>query len=224
MAKKKTTKKTPPATKTKKPPKSLPVHCAFTSMESVDALVPHPHNPNTHSDAQITVLAKIIKHQGWRNPIKISARSGFITAGHARLAAAKLLGEEVVPVDRQKYKNEADEWADLIADNKVAELATIDGSKLGDLIVELDQLNFDLDLTGLAPEDIQGYILGPGGDPDAVPDVDVAGEVEGLLDYIVVRFDTDAEAEEGRRGPDGTRFEGRTITWPEAKKLWRNMT
>ncbi len=32
-----------------------------------------------------------------------------------------------VPVDRQDYATEAEEWADLIADNRIAELAQIDG-------------------------------------------------------------------------------------------------
>lgn len=75
--------------------------------------------------------------------------------------AAKLLDEEMVPVDEQQYKTDADEWADLIADNTIAEMADIDGSIMGDLIVELDQLNFDLDMIGLSPDEIQGYVLGP---------------------------------------------------------------
>ncbi|WP_282442293.1 hypothetical protein [Pelotomaculum terephthalicicum] len=32
----------------------------------------------THPDKQIQLLAKIIKNQGWRAPITVSNRSGFI--------------------------------------------------------------------------------------------------------------------------------------------------
>ena len=54
-------------------------------------LVPHPRNPNKHGDNQIALLAKIIGNQGWRNPIVVSERSGFIVAGHGRLGAARVL-------------------------------------------------------------------------------------------------------------------------------------
>jgi hypothetical protein len=97
----------------------IPVHCAHDELADVDALVPYPRNPNRHSDEQRRLLAKIIKHQGWRAPITVSTRSGFIVRGHGRLAAAKLLGVDLAPVDRQDHATEAEEWADLIADNRL---------------------------------------------------------------------------------------------------------
>ena len=75
------------------------VHCAFEKAVDVVDLVEHPRNPNKHSDKQIALLAKIIRNQGWRNPIVVSADSGFIVAGHGRLMAAKVLNVEQVPVD-----------------------------------------------------------------------------------------------------------------------------
>ena len=39
--------------------------------------------PNQHSADQIILLAKIIGGQGWRAPIVVSKRSGYIVAGHA---------------------------------------------------------------------------------------------------------------------------------------------
>ena len=49
----------------------IPVHCAHDEIVDVEALVPNPRNPNRHSDEQIRLLAKIIKHQGWRAPITV---------------------------------------------------------------------------------------------------------------------------------------------------------
>ena len=63
-----------------------------------------------------------MKHQGWRHPITVSKQSGYIVAGHGRLAAAQSLGWAKAPVDMQDFENEADEFAHLIADNKIAEL------------------------------------------------------------------------------------------------------
>jgi ParB-like chromosome segregation protein Spo0J len=100
----------------------ISVYCAYDDIIDIVSLVPNPRNPNQHSGKQIELLAKIIKNQGWRAPITVSTCSGFIVRGHGRLLAAKYLGVSQVPVDRQDYQNEAAEWADLIADNRIAEL------------------------------------------------------------------------------------------------------
>ena len=102
------------------------INCAHDELRDVVNMTAHPRNPNTHNEGQIRLLSKIIKHQGWRNPIVVSKRSGFIVAGHGRLMAAEQLGLEKVPVDVQEFKTEADELAHLVADNRIAELAEID--------------------------------------------------------------------------------------------------
>ena len=134
------------------------VHCAHGRLADVTTLVANPRNPNRHPDQQIALLAKIIRHQGWRNPIVISKRSGFIVAGHGRLQAAKLLNVELVPVDEQDFATEADEWAHLLADNRIAELAETDGAILKDVLVELDTGAFDMDLTGFDAAELERVI------------------------------------------------------------------
>jgi len=126
----------------------IPVWCSHSKLEDIANLVPNPRNPNKHPDNQIALLAKIIRHQGWRNPIVVSDRSGFIVKGHARFQAARVLQVEQVPVDVQHYENEAMEYADLIADNRIAELAEPDMTEIKDLLQELDTGAFDMDITG----------------------------------------------------------------------------
>ena len=104
------------------PDENVQIYCAYDELVDVVALVPHPRNPNQHPAKQIELLSKIIKHQGWRAPITVSKRSGFMIRGHGRLMAAKHLGLTHVPVDMQDYQTEAEEWADLIADNVVTKL------------------------------------------------------------------------------------------------------
>jgi len=111
-------------------------------------MVEHPKNPNQHSPAQIMLLAKIIGGQGWRAPIVVSKRSGYIVAGHARLRAAKLLELEKVPISLQEFKTEADELAHLISDNRIAELAEMNTRALKDLLIELDTGEIDMEFTG----------------------------------------------------------------------------
>ena len=133
-----------------KPPtaSTIPVHCSYARLADVTSLIPNPRNPNKHSDKQVALLAKVIRHQGWRAPITISKRSGFIVTGHGRLAAALLLQVEVVPIDEQDFATEADEWAHLVADNRLAELADADRSMIADLLKDLDAEGVDMDLTG----------------------------------------------------------------------------
>lgn len=122
----------------------MKVMCAHTEIADTAALVPNPRNPNKHTPEQIKLLAKIMKHQGFRNPIVVSNRSGFITKGHGRLEAARLNGWDKVPVDRQDYSTEADEYADMVADNKIAELAESDMSMIIDDVKALGEFDFDL--------------------------------------------------------------------------------
>lgn len=124
------------------------MECAHTELVPIEQLTPNPRNPNTHPEAQLALLAKIIAAQGFRSPIVVSRRSGFIIKGHGRLEAARRLGMEKVPVDVQDYPNEAAEYADLIADNRLAELAEMDTAALKDLLAELDTGELDMDLTG----------------------------------------------------------------------------
>jgi hypothetical protein len=62
-----------------------------------------------------------------------------------------------VPVDYQHYENEAAEWADMIADNRIAELADIDEDDLKSLLRELDG-QIDLDLTGFDEESLDDLL------------------------------------------------------------------
>jgi len=134
---------------------TIPIHCSYARLADVTSLVANPRNPNKHSDKQVALLAKVIRHQGWRAPITVSKRSGFIVTGHGRLAAALLLQVEQVPIDEQDFATEADEWAHLVADNRIAELADADRGMIADLLGELDAGGLDMDLTGFDMEALE---------------------------------------------------------------------
>ena len=134
------------------------IKCSHTRVIPIEELVPNPRNPNTHPKSQIKLLAKILKTQGFRQAIVVSKRSGFIVKGHGRLESAKLAGLQQVPIDEQDYTTEAEEWADMIADNRIAELAETDNAILKDLIEELDTGENDLDLTGYDAEELDNLM------------------------------------------------------------------
>lgn len=113
----------------------------------IGSLKLHPRNRNEHPAEQIERLAEIIKFQGWRHPIIVSNLSGYIVAGHGRLAAAQMLGLAKVPVHRQDFTDSDQEYAFLISDNAIASWAELDLST-----IQADLADFQLpsiDLLGI---------------------------------------------------------------------------
>lgn len=164
----------------------VPVYCAHDAIVDVTTLVSNPKNPNTHPDNQIQLLGRIIRQTGWRAPITVSKRSGFIVKGHGRLSAALLEGVKEVPVDYQNYTTEAEEYADLVADNQIAELAEIDNKLLADIFADIDTGEIPTELTGYTDEETESLITGLAealhngtelNEPDEVPEPPAQEEI-----------------------------------------------
>ena len=186
---------------------TIPVFCAFDKLVNPIDIIGNPRNPNQHPEAQIKLLAHIIQTQGWRAPITVSNRSGYVVRGHGRLAAALSFGAALVPIDYQNYKTEAEEWADLIADNRIAELAVINEAQLTELLAELAQesANIDIELTGYTAEQIAGLI-------DKHTDNSAAARAAATLTlqqrFIVAPFSV---------------MDARAGVWAERKRAWRDL-
>lgn len=160
----------------------IPVYCAYDELVDTAALIPNPRNPNKHPKKQIEMLSKIIKLQGWRAPVTVSNRSGFIVRGHGRLQAALLLNATQIPVDRQDYKSDAEEWSDLIADNRIAELSEADDALMASLLSELD--GFDVELAGFTAKDATKLLAEMEAGDVVEDDFDAAAIAETIKDPI----------------------------------------
>ena len=79
----------------------------------------------------------------------------MIVKGHGRMEAAQLAGMSEAPVEYQDYDSEAEEWADLIADNRLAELSTLNTGELLEMVNEIDTGVVPLEMTGYTQEDIE---------------------------------------------------------------------
>ena len=155
----------------------VPVFCAHDAIIPLKDLRPNPKNPNQHPPEQIKLLlASIIRATGWRGPITVSKRSGYIVKGHGRMMAAELGDMSEVPVDYQDYASEAEELADLTADNRIAELATTDNKLLAEVFADIDTGEIPFMLSGYTEEDYGNIVTAlsealhteePKGDPDA---------------------------------------------------------
>jgi len=137
-------------------------------------IIPYAMNSRTHSDEQVAQVAASIKKFGFTNPILVD-ESNVIIAGHGRLMAAKKLELDQVPTITLEGLTEAQRKAYVIADNKIALNAGWDDQALQTELERLQELDFDLALTGfdpdelaklLEPEQIQGLT-----DEDEVPEV-----------------------------------------------------
>lgn len=137
----------------------IDIHCQYDELLPIHELKSHPKNRNNHSKEQIERLAQILKYQGWRYPIKVSNLSGYIVSGHGRLLAARHLGLESVPIQKQDYQNEEQEYADLISDNSIASWSELDLSAINTDLVELGP-DFNIDLLG-----IKDFVVEPNFEP-----------------------------------------------------------
>lgn len=144
------------ATKIKGMAGAVPVYCAHDAILPLSDIVANPKNPNVHPADQISLLREIIKKQGWRSPIVVSKRSGFVVKGHGRLMAAIDGDMEFAPVDYQEYESEEKEYEDMIADNRLAELSTMDQELLASIFEELE--NMDHELTGYTEDEINAIM------------------------------------------------------------------
>lgn len=110
-------------------------------------LIPYVNNARTHSDAQVAQIAASIKEFGFTNPILTDGENGII-AGHGRVLGAKKLGLKEVPVIELSHLSKAQKKAYILADNKLALNSGWDETLLKLELSELDELNFNIELTG----------------------------------------------------------------------------
>lgn len=109
----------------------------------IETIVPNPKNANRHSIEQLERLQKLIKYQGFRNPLIVSNRTGFLVAGHGRLDAAKSLGIKKVPVIFQDFENEAQEYSYVVSDNEIARWAELDKQSVYDALEEMPEIELE---------------------------------------------------------------------------------
>ena len=123
----------------------------------VETLIPYARNPRTHSDAQVAKIAASIVEYGWTNPVLVDGDNGVI-AGHGRLAAARKLGLDEVPVIELGHLTPAQKRAYVISDNRLALEAGWDEELLALELAELSEAGYDLALTGFDESEIDALL------------------------------------------------------------------
>jgi DNA modification methylase len=138
----------------------------------LESIRPYENNPR-RNDGAVDAVAKSIREFGFRQPIVVD-EDGVIIAGHVRFKAAHKLDLPAVPVHVAVGLTAAQVKAYRVADNQTATLAQWDDDRLVREILDLQRLQFDLNITGFSAEDIL-RLTAPTptvgfADPDAIPE------------------------------------------------------
>lgn len=131
----------------------------------IDSLIEWEHNPRINTEA-VSKVARSIERFGFASPIIAREEDKMVIAGHTRIAAARSLGLQTVPVRFMKLnRTEAELLA--IADNKLGEISDWNEEMLKDILAalpendlddigfsqnELDSLLQDIEDTEISPE------------------------------------------------------------------------
>lgn len=132
----------------------------------VEALIPYARNPRTHNEAQVAKIAASIVEFGWTNPILVDGDNGIV-AGHGRLAAARKLDLDEVPVIELAHLTPNQKRAYVIADNRLALDAGWNEELLALELAELSEAGYDLPLTGFDNAEIEALLVGDAEDDAA---------------------------------------------------------
>ncbi|WP_312031020.1 DNA modification methylase [Hujiaoplasma nucleasis] len=135
-------------------------------MKKIKSLIEYDNNPRNNEEA-IEAVANSIREFGFKVPIVITS-DDVIIAGHTRLKASVSLGLEEVPCIIADDLNEAQIKAFRLADNKTAEFATWDLSKLEDELA-----NIDMDMLQFGFEELESLLPDNASDDD----FDIEGEI-----------------------------------------------
>ena len=114
----------------------------------------NPRKKLTPEDKEYQKIKRSIEEFGYVDPIIIN-KDNTIIGGHQRVTVLKDLGYEeinVIQIDIDKTK----EKALNIALNKIT--GSWDYALLGDLLLDLDSLNYDLEITGFDLDEIEGIM------------------------------------------------------------------
>lgn len=141
---------------------------------------PYENNPRLNDDA-VEPVKESIKRYGFKVPM-ILDQNNIIVTGHTRYKAAQALGMDEVPVIYADDLTEEQIKEFRLVDNKTAEFAQWDFSKLE---AELDGLDFgDFDFGFAAADDL-----------GAIDEDDLDDDTNKSTVVVTIRFDTSADYE-----------------------------
>lgn len=158
----------------------------------IDEIIPYANNPRNNDGEAVDRVAASIAEYGFKSPIIVD-KDNVIIAGHTRYKAAKKLNLDTVPIIKADDLTPAQIKAYRIADNKVAEYSSWDNELLTIELEKLQEIDFDLELTGFEDWELDN-LLNPVSDDD-------------LQDFFIEKEDKSKEPKKIKCPHCGNEFE-----------------
>lgn len=114
-------------------------------------IVRNKDNARRHRAKQLEQLARSIQKFGFLVPIIVD-NGNLLLCGHARVEAAQLAGMATVPAIRIDHLNEVQKRAFMLADNRLAEVASWDDALLKKELQFLTECDIDFDFSAIGFE------------------------------------------------------------------------
>ncbi len=127
----------------------LALKVEYVPLESIRG---YKNNAKEHTKSQIEQIAESIQHFGFNDPIGVW--NNEIVEGHGRLAAAKTLNLQEVPIIRLDHLSDADRKIYILTHNKLTLNTGFDIDRLAIEMEELKNLGANLSLTGFDAAEI----------------------------------------------------------------------
>lgn len=124
----------------------------------IDKLQPYKNNAKIHTAEQIEQIKNSIEKFGNNDPIAIWGNENIIVEGHGRYIALKELGYTEVECIRLDHLSESERKAYTIAHNKINANTGFDNELLTIELEELQNLDFDIELTGFETAEIDNLL------------------------------------------------------------------
>ncbi len=142
-------------------------------MRNVSEITPYANNPRLNDQA-VDAVAASIQEFGFRQPLVLD-EDGIIVVGGTRYKAALKLGLQQVPVHVATGLSPAQIKAYRIADNQTADLADWNHDLLVQELIDLQGMDFDLDLVGFSVDELTELLRSGPTDgltnPDDIPEL-----------------------------------------------------
>src|ERR1700737_639280 len=140
----------------------------------IGRLIPYTNHARLHSAADIDKLSNSIRTWGWTMPVLVDDE-GNLLAGQLRFAVAAKLGLTSIPVMVARGWSEEEKRAYRLADNQLSARASWEFAQLRNEVQELGFADFDVNLIGFEPDQLETILAGLGSsgltDPDSVPEI-----------------------------------------------------
>src|SRR6266550_4509340 len=144
---------------------------------AIERLVEYPRNPRKN-DAAVDRMCASIREFGFKIPCLVRS-DGEVVDGHLRLKAARKLGISEIPVILCDEWTPAQVKAFRLLVNRSVAWAAWDEELLAIELQELNEADFDLDLTGFNPKEIDDLL--------ALPEEELANETPPVPEHPASR-------------------------------------